>query len=183
MTKFIMSVLFASILFASSPVLGETNNVSANAGGALGYAINTLRYNGQLKTLDDYAFGLGLSVGMNEKLNSEGEVIKPATWGWEFTTDRLSDQDLKITRVSPKAWIDASKITLLAGATWGRIVPGEVGGTEFIGDETRLIGGNLGIRFEAKGFPWEFGGSWVWRYSGDNDVNLSDLHLALVPSF
>lgn len=178
-----LAILLMS-LFITSMSFAQDNNVAANLGGAIGYSINTLRYKGNETILEDlFSSGLGLNVGMNEKLNDKAKVIKESTWGFEFTVDEAGDKDIKIHRVVPNVWIDWRKITVIAGVPWCRILPGENGGQDIIPEETRCVGGRFALRFEAKDFPWEFGGSWVFRYDGADDTNLSDIHLVLVPSF
>lgn len=178
MTKFIVSLLFASILFASSPSYA----VDTALGGEVGFSRAFLRHAGETLYLSLPTPGISFKVGMDAKMNPDGTVSVPATWGFEFGTSTSADQSLNVSNVSVCMFDDWKNIRLIGGATVTFIEP-DVDGEGLITELTNLVGVTGAIRFDANGLPAELGGSYSWRYDGVQDVELSEVHLGLVGSF
>ena len=176
MKKIITIVL---MLLALSSVSYARNGSDEGLGGTVGFRRSFLRIQGELiKNLGAAQPGLNYLVGANTVKDSLGVEITPASWGWNFSTDFLQDEQVVVTGITAETWFNWSNVRWMGGVRADFTTPADE--ESFLEKDTNGVGGTLRARFESKGLPFEIGGAFTRSYSGVKRLDISSIYLGLV---
>lgn len=167
--------VFSVLTLAITPCFAE------GLGGGVGFQRSALVIDGHtVSNLGNPSPGVHYVVGMDESAPGAGD----ATWGFEFGTNFVSDNDLLVSNLQALMWTNWKQIRIAAGAQQTFVDPGDAGGKLVLAETTNLLGPCGSIQFlTVDNYTAEMGGSWTWRWDGVEGVNTREIHLGLVGSF
>lgn len=169
--KFVFSAALAALMLVSvCPAFAQTD-VGLNAGANFSKVF--LRLDGQ--TIADLSYP---AAGIDYMFALDGDENTPGTWGLNFSTSFLGDEDIQISTVSSEVWKDLGKVTAFVGVQTDFVIPGDRADTT-VKLKTNMLGFCSSLRFNVDELPAEFGGSYSFAFDGEDGLQKGELFLGL----